>query len=458
MDIITNNIPDLLQIELTYSCNLNCPFCYNAKRESTNDIPKIDRLVNRIAEFDIPHVYLIGGEPTVLGVENLNKYIDKLSEKSSVVLVTNGYERMEHLSNKLAYIGVSLHGYNMKTHEQTNNVKGSYNRTLDNIRYYKSLGIRVRCVIVLTGINYKDIDKLIIRCILAGADEIFIDRYEEGGIGAKNSDKLSLKPSNRQFREALTKIINVRNMSLINKDNIAFGTAIPFCIDRRLFDEGLLSTCGAGLDFCAITPDGELRICNQSERSFGNIFEKDIDEIWNNRNLNLYRNYSWLSEPCKSCKLVNICQSGCRVDSSVYDDFCIDYALRDGIDDEIKENIQAINKGDLYYRNVLYDKNEYDLNNKYICISDYLKLNRYKNEIYMITRYQGVNIGEYEAEIIHYILEVGIFTIDDLYERFKNFERVTINYFINLLLNIGAVFIVDEDYIWEKKLKKLKRI
>lgn len=29
MRVLTNSIPDLLQIELTYACNLNCPFCYN---------------------------------------------------------------------------------------------------------------------------------------------------------------------------------------------------------------------------------------------------------------------------------------------------------------------------------------------------------------------------------------------------------------------------------------------
>src|SRR5699024_6346019 len=173
MTVITNNIPDLLQIELTYACNLNCPFCYNPKRDNKIDIHKIDNLVNKISEIGIPHVYLIGGEPTILGVKKINEYINKLSKKSSVVLVTNEYERMENLSDKLAYIGISLHGYNMLSHEKVNNVKGSYNRTLDNIKYYKSIGIRIRCVIVLTGINYNIIDKLILRCILAGADEIF---------------------------------------------------------------------------------------------------------------------------------------------------------------------------------------------------------------------------------------------------------------------------------------------
>lgn len=445
MTVITNNIPDLLQIELTYACNLNCPFCYNPKRDNKIDIHKIDNLVNKISEIGIPHVYLIGGEPTILGVKKINEYINKLSKKSSVVLVTNAYERMENLSDKLAYIGISLHGYNMLSHEKVNNVKGSYNRTLDNIKYYKSIGIRIRCVIVLTGINYNIIDKLILRCILAGADEIFIDRYEDGGIGSKNSSKLGLKPSNDQFREALTKIINVRNMNLISKESISFGTAIPFCVDSRLFEENLLSFCGAGLDFCAVNPDGELRICNQSEHSYGNIFDKDIDEIWNDRNLNSYRDYSWLSEPCKSCKLVDVCQAGCRVDANCGDDYCVDYAVRENIDKEILDNIDAINKGELKYVNVENNRLDIDLNNKYLCISDYLKVNEYKDEIYMVTRYQGVNIGRYEYDIISYLLETEIFTLDELYSKFKQFDHNSIQNFINLLLNIEAVYIINKD-------------
>lgn len=29
MKTLTNSVANFLQIELTYACNLNCPFCYN---------------------------------------------------------------------------------------------------------------------------------------------------------------------------------------------------------------------------------------------------------------------------------------------------------------------------------------------------------------------------------------------------------------------------------------------
>ena len=94
-----NNIPELIQIELTYQCNLNCVFCYNSLREKIYNIKDIDRLVRRVAEFKIPQVYLIGGEPSILGVSKLNEYIELLSATSSVTIVTNGFIKLMQIAS-----------------------------------------------------------------------------------------------------------------------------------------------------------------------------------------------------------------------------------------------------------------------------------------------------------------------------------------------------------------------
>lgn len=43
MELKANNIPELLQIELTYQCNLNCIFCYNPLRNMIVDKNKIEK-------------------------------------------------------------------------------------------------------------------------------------------------------------------------------------------------------------------------------------------------------------------------------------------------------------------------------------------------------------------------------------------------------------------------------
>lgn len=441
MKLKANSIPELLQIELTYQCNLNCIFCYNPLRNKAFNIEKLNKIVDRVCEFKIPQVYLIGGEPSVLGVDILNKYIEKLSETSSVTIVTNGFIKLEGISNKLAVMAVSLHGYDAESHERFNGVKGSYDKAIESIKYYKSLDLNVRCVVVLNGYNYNIIGRILENCINAGVDEIFIDRYEDGGIGASNSNQYTLKPTNEQFREALTQIIEVRNKEYIPKEHFGFGTAIPFCIDKRMFEEHMLSTCGAGTQFCAVTPEGDLRICNQSNLVYGNILEKDIDEIWSDTNIGNFRNLEWVEEPCKSCRLMSVCQGGCRVDANCKKPFTIDYAMRDEKDPVVEQNIKDINNQILdFISDYELDKDSIELNRDGVySIDKFLRLNKYKNEFYIVTQFNGANIGENEAAILKYILEKGNFNIKELTSYFSGFEEQSIIELLKITYYIGGI-------------------
>ena len=433
---------------MTYQCNLNCVFCYNPLRDKTISINAIDSLVKRIAEFKIPQIYLIGGEPSILGVDKLNEYIEILSQTSSVTIVTNGYIKLKGISNKLANMAVSLHGYDQESHEIFNGVKGSYNRAVESIKYYKSLGLNVRCVVVLSGHNYNTIGKILLNCINAGVDEIYIDRYEDGGIGASNSANMKLKPTNNQFREALSQIIEVRNLNLIPKNNIAFGTAIPFCVDTRLFSEGLLSTCTAGTGFCAVNPNGEVRLCNQSEVIYGNIFDEDIDIIWSPERTCNYRSLDWVEEPCKSCRMLDACQSGCRVDANCKKPFTIDYALRDEDDPIIKENIELINKEKLV-RKMLYESFEPEVNIKtnFFKANRFLRVNEYKDNFYVVAQFQGSRIGEAEFDILKYILTKSAFNLCELINKFKEYQEDSIQQLLHILLFIGAIEKVESEEV-----------
>lgn len=441
-----NNIPELIQIELTYQCNLNCVFCYNSLREKIYNIKDIDRLVRRVAEFKIPQVYLIGGEPSILGVSKLNEYIELLSATSSVTIVTNGFIKLKGISNKLANMAVSIHGYDADSHEKFNGVQGSFQRALESIKYYKSQGLNVRCVTVLSGQNYSYIGEILKTAISAGVDEIYIDRYEDGGIGATNSSVLSLKPTNQQFREALSQIIEIRNQGLLPPEKIAFGTAIPFCMDARMFSENLLSSCMAGTNFCAVTPTGDLRLCNQCNKVYGNVFEDDIDVIWAKERTSDYRDMKWVSYPCNTCKLLSVCQAGCRVDANSQQTYCIDYALRDNLDDTIKKNIAKINKGELVPQSPYLDSHlrkdiweEFEVETDHFVCDKFLRINEYKNTFYMVTQFQGIKLGEDEYKLLEFCMHKQSFTCLELFTQFDDYDEQSILEFIQLLLFLNAI-------------------
>lgn len=79
-------VPTLCHIETTYKCNQNCMFCYNPRRAESIDYDKLDKIVLSVAKECIPHVYLSGGEPSMLDIDHLNKYVNLLSENSSVTI------------------------------------------------------------------------------------------------------------------------------------------------------------------------------------------------------------------------------------------------------------------------------------------------------------------------------------------------------------------------------------
>ena len=61
--------------------------------------------------------------------------------------------------------------------------------------------------------------------------------------------------------------------------------------------------------------------------------EKPIEELWNNDNnkyLTSYRDLEWVSEPCKSCPVLEQCSGGCKIDNTCNSEHIahIDYYLR----------------------------------------------------------------------------------------------------------------------------------
>ena len=420
------SVPHLVHIETTYNCNSNCIFCYNPHRNSVLNYKNLDRIVESIKNSNIPHVYLIGGEPSLLKLDKLNQYINSLSQTSSVTIVTNGLIYLKGLSKNLACIGIPLHG-NKKTQEYLTGVKGGYDKIIANIKKYIQDGFEVRCIPVLMSVNYDQMYEVIKVAANLGMESVFVDRFESGGLGSKLAKKLS--PSLNQFKIALSQMIKARNDFGIPT---GFGTAIPYCLDKRLIVEGMGADCGVGVTFAAINPQGDLRVCNQSQIIYGNVLKEPIEKIWNKKSLNGFRDLKWVSEPCKDCNLLYECVCGCKVDTNCPGEFCIDYAIR-GHKKPLnnvkrKTNINSITYPKLYRR---FKKD------------NYLKLNDSHKESYIITRYQTVEIDTITKKVIRYILnKEGSILEKDLVDKFK--KEASINELRKLLSKLELVGAIKE--------------
>jgi len=418
------SVPHLIHIETTYGCNQRCIFCYNPNRNCYIDYDKLDNIVDSVCKSKIPHVYLIGGEPSILKVEKLNEYIDKLSKYSSVTIVTNGFKYMEGLSKNLACLGIPIHG-DKKTHEYLTNNSGSYDKIIENIKKYVEEGFDVRIIPVLMSINHNQMYDIIKLSVKLGAESIFVDRFEPGGIGSKLTKELL--PSNEQFNIALDQMIKAKKHFGIP---LGFGTAIPYCLDKRLIDENIYANCGVGVTFGAINPEGDFRICNQSLKIYGNVLKEPLEKIWNKKELDEFRDLSWVDEPCKSCDLLHECVGGCKVDSNCPGEFCIDCAIR-GCK-------KPINKVKI---KIEEPKFEIPKNMRRFKKNKYLRLNDFHKEIYIITRYQTVEIDESTKDVIEFILKnKGYILEKEILDNFsRDFEKKDLRELLSKLVYIGAV-------------------
>ncbi|MEK7173404.1 MAG: radical SAM protein [Patescibacteria group bacterium] len=381
------SIPHLVHIETTYACNGRCIFCYNPRRSGKINLDKIDRIVQSIYESWVPHVYLIGGEPSLIGVDKLNEYIKLLSQRSSVTIVTNGLICLNGLSNKLACIGIPIHG-NRETHERHSGVLGGYDKTIKTATYYVEAGFDVRCIPVLTAWNFDQMYNIIGLAKKLEMESVFVDRFEDGGIGSRHSQEL--KPTIKQFQISLGQMIAARDEFGIP---VGFGTAIPYCLDERLVTENMAANCGVGITFAAVNPDGDVRICNQSEIIYGNVLEEPIEKIWKKEKLDEFRNLSWVAEPCSSCPILTDCLCGCKVDCSCSSGFCIDYAVR-GLGQHLCR-VSEIPKCKL--------PTKYPNDYRHFKLDSYARFNDFHQETYLVTRYQTVRLDDAAGEIIKLI-------------------------------------------------------
>lgn len=382
------SVPHLVHIETTYKCNCSCIFCYNPRRGERFNGAMIDRIVNSVYESWVPHVYLIGGEPSLLGVKRLNKYIEFLSERSSVTIVTNGLRCLNGLSIKLACIGVPIHG-DEKTHERHTQAIGGYKKTIATIRYYVSRGFDVRCIPVLTSWNFDQMRDIIALAKDLGMESVFVDRFEDGGLGSCRAK--DLKPSLDQFRVALGQMIEARDSFGMP---VGFGTAIPYCLDPRLISQNMFTNCGVGTTFAAINPYGDVRICNQSEIVYGNVLAEPIQKIWAKKELDEFRDLRWVTEPCRSCPVLKDCVCGCKVDCNCSKGFCVDYAVR-GLPKP--PNAVFVSPG-------CEPSGEYPKTMRVLVVEPHTKLNLFHKEKYLVTRYQTIELDEMAVEILQAIM------------------------------------------------------
>lgn len=318
-----------LVYELTEACNQNCRFCYNHWRPE-GCRPVDGRLAGRtlrriLSQADIGSVAFSGGEPSLL--KNIHDLALKCRFKgSSVSVLTNGTLISEDDIVNFKSIGVGalqipILSDDPAVHDSLTGVPGSWVKAVSSVK--SVLGIlgsdHFTAVLIVTAVNAGTIKGTLELYRSLGIRSVMVNRFNIGGNGLKNRGELCLS------REGLKAAFRTVSDFALDNPGMKFvsGVCTPLCVMDPLDFPGVkFSTCTPDLKNRPITISytGEVRFCNHSPVVLGNVWERSLKEILEDRTVNA--RYSGVPEQCGQCALFARCKGGCRAASEqVYGTF-----------------------------------------------------------------------------------------------------------------------------------------
>jgi hypothetical protein len=178
-------------------------------------------------------------------------------------------------------------------------------------------------------------------------------------------------------------------------------------------------------------------MCNQSQLVFGTLPDEPIEAIWNKPALDIFRDLSWVGEPCRSCELLLDCTGGCKVDVNCSDRFCIDYAVR-GLSKPAGELVAKIRRHESL---VEVDSKEYRLFRP----NRYMRLTTRYPDKFLVTRYQTVKLDEMALEMAQAIQNGTLVDERAMIAQFATrVEERDVRLFVSKMLHLNAIDLIEE--------------
>ena len=257
-------------LEITNSCNLNCPFCTNEKGNNFLSIQEIKKYIDQIKLY-CDYIYLhILGEPLLHpNFEEILDYLD--SKQMHLQLVTNG-TLLNKYPNILKHsclrkLSISIHSIN------NINVNDLYFETIN-----KLIDEERECKLELRFYDQDNLTKQL-------NDYLYYlkQRYSFELTSKQNSYKL--KDNTYVYFEKLFKWPNINDETISS-----------------------IGTCHGAIDMIAINSNSDVTICCLDPKAYNNIgnLKKDtLTDILNsdlyNKYINEFNNNIISSDLCKKC-------------------------------------------------------------------------------------------------------------------------------------------------------------
>lgn len=324
-----------LCLNVAHDCNLRCRYCFASKGHydgmpqlMSEEVGKkaLDFLLQNSGELKNLEIDFFGGEPlmafdTIKSVVSYGRSLEeKYGKKFHFTVTTNCLllddEKIEYLHENMDNIVMSLDGrkeVNDRMRVRADR-SGSYDVVVSNIKKLIELRKKdgknyyVRGTFTKYNLDFaKDVAHM--------ADLGFAEISVEPVVGKEGDfliDEGDLEAIYRQYDEIAKEYVE-RKKSGENPFRFYHFNIDLYkgpCLQKRL------SACGAGREYLAVTPEGDIYPCHQfigkKEFLLGNVFEKNLDE----KVIDILKNTHILAKPeCTSCWAKFFCSGGCNANN-----------------------------------------------------------------------------------------------------------------------------------------------
>ncbi|MFH0752310.1 MAG: radical SAM protein [archaeon] len=307
------------QIEITSNCNHLCGHCYNfwryqqtGKKTTKEDQTLLPRILEKVIETEVFHVVLTGGEPLLYPTET-SQYIKLLQKNNIAVGLNTNLSLLTSKAEKqltdagLTSVLTSLTSHDPETHHKITNTNNTHNKTLKAIQTLANKGYHIAVNMVVSQENYRHVYKTGNLAHQLGAKTFCATKITPSPAGGQAHLQQTLnKQQTQQMLEDLLRIEQETGIS------ISTLNPIPLCFTEDIgrYRHILNKNCSAGKTSVGISNTGEVRACQHSDKSYGNILLEAIQDIW--ARMEEWRNQNLIPQICKNCEGLQECGGGCR--------------------------------------------------------------------------------------------------------------------------------------------------
>jgi len=320
--VATLRAPIDVQIEITQSCNQKCRHCYNFWRSNGKVIKKgqhfsrssLQQIINELVLNQVISITITGGEPFIrkddtFALLSMAKKSGLLASINSNFSLVDDYD-IARLANEYDVpILVSLLSSDPDKHALLSGTsKCEYTRVIKSIERAVHYGLPVSINMVLMKENFSDVNDLARLAKELGVKTFCVTKALPNPRNTENDFLLTSKEVLRSLQD----LISIEKSLQLPVDVLG---CYPKCllVGSDAYQRFFHRVCVAGKTTITIGSSGEVRPCSHITRSYGNVIEESLEDIW--LRMDDWRKDYFLPTLCSNCPISSWCTGGCRVNT-----------------------------------------------------------------------------------------------------------------------------------------------